>query len=164
MRRYFVFTLIPLIFALDRWTKWLVADQLSYMEGIHMTPFFSLVNWRNLGGAFGFLSQHPVGKYVFTVFPIAVACALIYALIAYRFPRLKLFSLVLILAGAIGNLYDRMSYGYVIDFLLFYYKSLQWPAFNVADISISTGIGLWLYAELLIALKTKKEKAAPKSR
>jgi signal peptidase II len=161
MRRYSVFTLIPLIFILDRWTKWLVVEHLRHMEGISITPFLSLVNWRNLGGAFGFLSEHPVGKYVFTVFPILVACALVYALAAYKFPRLKLFSLILILAGAIGNLYDRMSYGYVIDFLLFYYKSFQWPAFNVADISISTGIGLWLYAELLVALR--KGKAAPKT-
>ncbi|HEY3275167.1 MAG TPA: signal peptidase II [Syntrophorhabdaceae bacterium] len=160
MRRYLVFTLVPLIFVLDRWTKWLVIDQLSHMEGIHLTPFFSLVYWRNLGGAFGFLSQHPLGKYVFTIFPLLVAAALVYGLVAYRFPLLKLYSLVLILAGALGNLYDRISYGYVIDFLLFYYKGWQWPAFNVADISISTGIGLWLFAEFLIL---RKQKALTKS-
>ncbi len=161
MRRYSVFILIPLIFALDRWTKWLVVEHLNYMEGVPVTPFFTLVNWRNLGGAFGFLAAYPVGKFVFIALPILIAAVLVYVLIAYRFPLLKLFSLVLILAGAVGNLYDRLTCGYVVDFLLFYYKSFQWPAFNVADISISTGIGLWLLAELRIALG--KEKAVPKS-
>ena len=138
----------------------LVTEHFSHMEGIHLTSFFALVSWRNLGGAFGFLAQHPLGKYVFTIFPIVVAVALVYGLVAYRFPYLKLFSLVCILAGAIGNLYDRISYGYVIDFLLFHYRNFQWPAFNVADISISTGIGLWLLAEVLAM---KKNKAALKS-
>lgn len=158
MRRYIVFPVVPLIFFLDRWTKWLVTEHLGHMEGIHITSFFSLVNWRNLGGAFGFLSQHPLGKYVFMVLPLIVAAGLVYALIAYKLPLLKTFSLACILAGAVGNIYDRMSYGYVIDFLLFYYKSFQWPAFNVADISISTGIGLWLFAELLASLKKNGDK------
>jgi signal peptidase II len=162
MRRYSVFLLIPAVFFLDRWTKFLVTESLSYLESIHITSYFSLVNWRNLGGAFGFLSQSPIGKYVFTFFPLAVAAALIYALLAYRLPLLKTFALVCILAGAAGNIYDRMSYGYVIDFLLFYYKNLQWPAFNVADISISTGIGLWLLSEFLIYRK-KAKIAGPKA-
>ena len=161
MRRYLVFPIVPIIFVLDRWTKLLITDNLGYLQSIPVTSFFSVVNWRNLGGAFGFLSSHYLGKYVFTFFPLAVAAVLIYVLVAYRLPLLKTFSLACILAGAIGNIYDRMSYGYVVDFLLFYYKNLQWPAFNVADISISTGIGLWLYAELLVTLG--KGKAAPKS-
>ncbi len=161
MPRYLVFFLIPLVFVLDRWTKHLISEGLSYLESIHITPFFSLVNWRNLGGAFGFLSQSPIGKYVFTFFPLAVAGALIYVLLAYQLPTLKKFSLACILAGAAGNIYDRISYGYVIDFLLFYYKNLQWPAFNVADISISTGIGLWLLSEFLIY--RKKDKVTAKS-
>ncbi len=90
------------------------------------------------------------------IFPIAVAAALLYVLIAYRLPPLKRFSLACILAGAAGNIYDRISNGYVIDFLLFYYKNLQWPAFNVADISISTGIGLWLLSEFLIYRQKKR--------
>lgn len=152
---------MPLIFCLDQWTKRLVTENLRLMEGVEITPFFTLVNWRNLGGAFGFLSNHPLGKHVFTVFPLVIAAALIYVIIAYRFPLLKTFSLACILAGALGNIYDRIAYGHVIDFLFFHYKSFQWPAFNVADISISTGIGLWLLAELLASLG--KGKAAPKS-
>ncbi|HOJ43471.1 MAG TPA: signal peptidase II, partial [Syntrophorhabdaceae bacterium] len=75
----------------------------------------------------------------------------------YRLNFFKTTSLLLILSGAMGNLYDRFSYGYVVDFLDFYYKNHHWPAFNVADISISVGVGLWLFGELKEQL-TKKEK------
>jgi len=156
MRRYLIFLIIPVIFVLDRWTKWLVTENLGHGGSIEITSYFSLVYWHNLGGAFGFLARHPLGKYVFMILPILVAAALLYALVAYRWPTLKTFSLACILAGALGNIYDRLTIGYVVDFLLFYYNNLQWPAFNVADISISTGIGLWLFAELLATLKNKK--------
>ncbi|MDR2018164.1 MAG: signal peptidase II [Syntrophobacterales bacterium] len=156
MRRYSIFLIIPLIFALDRWTKWLVTENLRYGESVDIAPYFAVVHWRNLGGAFGFLSQHHLGKYVFMVLPLVVAVALGYALIAYRWPTLKTFALTCVLAGALGNIYDRVTVGYVIDFLLFYYKNLQWPAFNVADTSISTGIGLWLLAEFLVTLGKRK--------
>ena len=161
MRRYLIFLIIPPIFALDRWTKWLVTENLGHGGMIDITPYFSLVYWKNLGGAFGFLSQHALGKYVFMILPMVVAGALVYALVRYSWTPLKTFSLACILAGALGNIYDRLTIGYVVDFLLFYYKNLQWPAFNVADISISTGIGLWLLAELLVTLK--KGKGVPKS-
>jgi signal peptidase II len=53
-----------------------------------------------------------------------------------------------VLSGAIGNLYDRIAYGYVVDFILVHYESYQWPAFNVADSAITFGIGIWLYTQL----------------
>ena len=91
MRRYFIFFIIPLIFVLDRWTKWLVTENLGHGGSVEITPYFSLVYWRNLGGAFGFLSQHHLGKYVFMVLPLVVAAALVYALFAYKWPALKTF-------------------------------------------------------------------------
>jgi signal peptidase II len=75
---------------------------------------------------------------------------------AYRFSAGKMFALALILSGAVGNVYERLFYGYVTDFLDFYFKNYHWPAFNVADISISTGIGLWLFAELRETLRARK--------
>lgn len=133
----------------------MVTENLVPMEDIHITSFFSLVSWRNVGGAFGFLAGHHLGRHVFTVFPIIIAIVIVYLLIAHRFSILKTFSLACILAGAVGNIYDRVCYGYVVDFLLFYYRQLQWPAFNVADISVSTGVGLWLLAELLSSRKQR---------
>ena len=85
--------------------------------------------------------------------PLLIIAVLIYMMIAYRVSIGKMFALALILSGAVGNVYERIFLGYVTDFLDFYYQSWHWPAFNVADISISTGIGLWLFVELREMIK-----------
>ncbi len=155
MRRYLIFIIIPLIFALDRWTKVVISERIPYLESVNITSFFSIVHVRNYGGAFSLLSQHPFSKYIFTFLPLIIIFVLIYILIKHLLPFSKTLSLVCILSGAIGNIYDRLINGYVIDFLDFFYKHYHWPAFNVADISISFGVCLWLYMELL-SLITKK--------
>jgi signal peptidase II len=162
MRRYLVFLIVPLIFLLDRWTKLLIVEHLAYLESIDFTPFFSLVHARNFGGAFGLLAGYGFAKHIFTFLPLLIIAILIYMMFAYRFSAGKMFALALILSGAVGNVNERLFYGYVTDFLDFYFKNYHWPAFNVADISISTGIGLWLFVELcetLRARKTEEKKA-----
>lgn len=156
MRRYLVFLIVPAIFFLDRWTKDLVIEHIAYTDGFSVLPFLNIVHARNLGGAFGFLSQHHLAKYVFTFFPFLVMAAIVYMLFAYRLSFPRTLSLTCILSGAIANMYDRLFYGYVIDFLDLCYKGYHWPAFNVADISISTGIGLWLFSELFLSGREKK--------
>jgi signal peptidase II len=128
MRRYPFFALVPVIFALDRFTKALIM--------------------RNLGGVFGVLNESGSAKYIFTVVPVLVAAVLIYILIRYAMGKAKTFALCLILAGALGNIYDRIFYGSVVDFLDFHYGKYHWPAFNVADIALSIGIGLLILLEL----------------
>lgn len=158
MRRYFVFIIIPIVFALDRWTKVVISEKIPYLEGINITSFFSIVHVRNYGGAFSLFSQHPLSKYIFTFLPLIIIFVLIYILIKHMLPFQKALSLVCILSGAIGNIYDRLINGYVVDFLDFFYKNYHWPAFNVADIFISFGICLWLYMELLSLVTRKKDR------
>jgi len=154
MRKYLVFIIILPVFFLDRLTKILIIRNLEYLGNIPVTSFFSIVHAKNAGGAFSLLSQYPFAKFVFTFFPVLIAAGIVYAVISYRFSVVKQVSLVLILSGALGNLYDRFFHnGLVIDFLDIYYRTYHWPAFNVADISISCGIGLWLYAELFLNKK-----------
>ena len=153
MRKYLVFFIVPVIFFADRITKVLIIQHVDYLEGIAIAPFFSIVHARNYGGAFSLLSQNPFAKYIFTFLPLAIIGILIYILLAYRFELWKKLSLICILSGAIGNIYDRLAQGYVVDFLDFYFKKYHWPAFNVADISISCGVCLWLYVELIDWLK-----------
>jgi signal peptidase II len=148
MRKYIILSIVPLIVVLDRFIKVLIIRELNLYESVDVTSFFSIVHTRNFGGVFGFLHGHQYAQYIFTFLPVLIACILIYVIFAYKFPYAKRFALALILAGALGNLYDRVVYGNVIDFLDFYYKSYHWPAFNVADISICVGIGLWFYQEL----------------
>lgn len=154
MRKYALLAIVPFVFFLDRVTKVLIINNLALFENVSVTSFFSLVHVRNLGGAFSFLHDYQYAQYVFTILPILIAACLLYVILTYTFPMTKTLSLTLILAGALGNIYDRIAYGNVVDFLDFYYSTHHWPAFNVADISVSCGIGLWIYAELF---QTKKK-------
>ena len=151
MQRYAHLFIIPPVFFLDRWTKLLVQDNLSFGEQLRVSSWLSIVHWRNTGGLFGLMSQHEAGRYIFFLVPLAIIAGLAYYLVAYRLPGWSRFSLAFVLSGALGNMYDRIFFdGSVLDFLLVSYKSYYWPAFNVADMSITFGIGLWLTTQLFI--------------
>ncbi len=147
MRKYALLAFIVFIFFLDRFTKVLIIKNLAMFESVRVTSFFSIVHTRNFGGVFGFLNQHQYAKYIFIFLPLLIVAVLIYFIVTSS-AFAKTLSLTLILAGALGNIYDRLAYGNVVDFLDFHYRVYHWYAFNVADISICCGIGLWLYAEL----------------
>jgi signal peptidase II len=148
MQRYAHLLLILPIFALDRWTKSLIVDRLGWGDAFPVFSWLAIVHGRNRGGFFGFLSQRDLGHVIFLIVPIAVIAALAYYLVVYRPPLWTRLSLTFVLSGAIGNIYDRIAYGYVVDFILVHYEGYQWPAFNVADSAITFGIGLWLYTQL----------------
>ena len=71
-------------------------------------------------------------------------------------------SLTFVLSGAIGNIYDRISYGYVVDFIFVHYKGFEWPAFNVADSAITFGIGLWLCTQFFLKEGERLDRRARK--
>jgi signal peptidase II len=148
MQRYAHLLIIPVVFFADRWTKALIIEQMRYLSSIEVTSFLSIVHARNYGGAFGFLSQHGASTFIFLVFPIVITVGLIYYLVRYRHPVSLNIALACILAGALGNIYDRLLYGYVTDFVDVYYGKYHWPAFNVADASITCGIGLWMFTQM----------------
>lgn len=150
MQRYAHLFIIPPIFFLDRWTKFLVRRDLPLGEQHPVFSWLSIVHWQNRGGLFGLMSQNPAGRYVFLLIPLVIIAALACYLVAARASAWSRFSLSFVLAGALGNMYDRIFDGSVLDFLLAFYKSYYWPAFNVADMSITFGIGLWLYTQLFI--------------
>ncbi len=153
MRRYAFLALIPVIFALDRVTKYLIMQDLPIMGEIKVNSFFSVVHVRNLGGVFGILNQGGYARYIFLVIPAAVAAVLAYILVRRTMSNTWTLALSLVLAGALGNIYDRFFYGSVVDFLDFYYGNHHWPAFNVADIAISVGIGLIILLEIIAGKK-----------
>jgi signal peptidase II len=102
----------------------------------------------NYGAAFSFLSNAGGWqRWFFIIFSIIVIFIISYILKKGKEPEYIAFSFVL--AGALGNLYDRIFYGYVIDFIEFHYKNFYWPIFNIADIAISIGIILLLYSMFL---------------
>lgn len=133
------------IVAVDLYTKHLVQAAFSYGEHLTITSFFDLVRYHNEGAAFSFLaSAGGWQKLFFSGVSIVAIAVITYLLRKHASQKLFCFGLALVLGGAIGNLYDRVTLGYVVDFLFFHYQTLYWPAFNVADSAICVGVGLLL--------------------
>ncbi len=156
MQRYAHLLIVLPVFLLDRWTKSLIVDRLAYGDSAAVFSWLSIVHGRNKGGLFGLMSQHDLGHLVFLIIPLAIIAGLAYYLVVYRLPLWTRLSLTFVLSGAIGNIYDRISYGYVVDFILVHYEGYQWPAFNVADSAITFGIGLWLYEQFFLKEGARK--------
>lgn len=145
-RKYWILLLTFLvIIVFDQWTKYEVEKRLLYRQTIEIIPhFFNLTHVRNPGGAFGILGtkKSGTGTLFFISFSLFAIGILLYFLFKLKNEETLTFALSLILSGAIGNLVDRFRYGEVIDFLDFHLFSYHWPAFNIADSSITLGLGL----------------------
>ena len=128
------------VFILDRLTKHIFCNRLLYSETIPVIPnIFHLTLVRNKGAAFGLFNGRNIFFSVFTILAV-IAITLFIRSREYK-SRLMLVSLGLILGGALGNLFDRIVFGYVIDFLDF----RVWPVFNLADSCITIGFALLAY-------------------
>jgi len=134
------------ILVLDQVTKYVVTAGLRLDERIEVTPFFNLVLVYNPGAAFSFLSDASGWQRWFFV-ALALAASVWIVDLLRRHPAQKLFCLALslVLAGAVGNVIDRLLFGAVIDFLDFHAFGWHWPAFNVADSAITCGACLLVW-------------------
>ena len=134
------------VFLLDILSKNFIQNKIMYGEQVEITSFLSLVHFQNTGAAFSFLSDQGGWQRYFLIAISLLAVLYIPWLInQYKKNILIVIGLLLILGGAIGNLYDRISYGYVIDFIYLHFNEFYWPAFNVADSAISLGVLMFLY-------------------
>ena len=124
---------------LDQGSKLAITSSMQLYQSIEIMPYFNLTYVHNKGAAFSFLSEAGGWQRWF----FAGLALIISGVIAVWLSRLKqhetllAVALSLILGGAIGNLIDRLAYGYVIDFLDVYYQTWHWPAFNIADFFIT---------------------------
>ena len=141
-------------YLIDQWTKWLIYTHMEIGSGFTVIPrFFDIIHARNTGAAFGMLQGLPESyrTLFFTVITI-IACSAMFILF-WRMSEdswmLKaIFSLII--AGALGNLTDRLLWGEVVDFLLLHIGRFQWPTFNMADTWISSGmVGLLIYSFIM---------------
>jgi len=167
--KYVIFgVLVPLVVALDQWTKKIIRDELDLRERIRVVPgFFDIVHAENPGAAWGMLGDFEHRMPFFSA--VALIAFGVIAVFMVRLPashKTMSTSLALIFAGAAGNFIDRWRFEKVTDFLDFYVGAEparrwfiehlgnnHWPVFNVADISISVGVGL--YAVYVIFLEPK---------
>jgi signal peptidase II len=152
MRGLFCWLLLAVgVIALDQAAKLYLDHAFAYGERLHLLPFFDLTLVYNRGAAFSFLATEAGWqRWAFTALGIGAAVVIVWLLRrnAATQPRFAL-ALVLIMGGALGNVIDRLAYGHVIDFLLFYWKDWYFPAFNLADSAITCGAALLVLDELL---------------
>jgi signal peptidase II len=148
--RVAVVAIAAAIFALDRWTKWIVETTFSPFDNKVIIPgFFSIVRSENPGIAFG-LFQESTSKYrtgtlvVFSLLAVAILAWMLRRV--DQMDRWTALGLALIFGGALGNVYDRVRVGAVTDFLDFYLGNVHWYTFNIADSAICTGAALLLIA------------------
>ncbi|CAH1192779.1 lipoprotein signal peptidase [Candidatus Nitrotoga sp. BS] len=139
-------SLATIIIILDQITKLWISQSFIYGESVAVTDFFNLVLVHNSGAAFSFLSNAGGWqRWLFSLIAVTASVWIIWLLHKHKQEKLFCFALTLILGGALGNLVDRVAYGYVVDFLDFYWNTYHFPAFNVADSAVTCGAGLMLW-------------------
>ena len=140
------YALALIVIGLDQYTKVLASTLLDYGRPVEVFFWFDLTLQHNTGAAFSFLSSAGGWqRWFFSGVAVVISAGLVIWL--YRMPRNHLMlalALGLILGGAIGNLWDRLALGYVVDFISVHYAGRYFPAFNVADSAITAGAGLML--------------------
>ncbi|HCD56696.1 MAG: signal peptidase II [Haliea salexigens] len=145
------YALALLVIVLDQLTKVAAEQYLTYARPLPVTSWFNLTLQYNPGAAFSFLSDAGGWqRYFFSGIAVAISAVLVVWL--YRLPsgqRLLPAALALILGGALGNLWDRLVLGHVVDFISLHYAGAFFPAFNIADSAITVGAGLMILDSFL---------------
>lgn len=142
-----------LVLALDLWTKSLADSQLSLYQRIEVLPFFNITLAYNSGAAFSFLADAGGWqRWFFTAIALVASVVIIGWLLKLKGERLVALGLALILGGAMGNLWDRVMLGHVVDFLDFHWAGYHFPAFNLADSAITVG-AILLIVDMFVSKK-----------
>ena len=145
-RIYYSLLFISIIVLLDQVTKYLARTYINPMESIELLPILNLVSVRNQGAAFGMFRS--LGNNFFIAISFAAILFMLWVIVTAK-EDYRIFSLLA--GGAIGNLIDRLTLGYVVDFIDFTVSGHHWPAFNVADSALTIGI-----TSMLITLVIKR--------
>ena len=147
-----IITTFFLIIFFDQLTKILVIKNFQLYESLSILPFFNLTFIVNYGFAFGFLNNPSLNQIIVILVIFSIIAYFLYLLIKTQDQFFR-FSLILVLSGAVGNFIDRVLHGFVIDFIDIYIGSYHWPAFNLADSSITLGFILIMFNILFLNKK-----------
>jgi len=143
-----------LVVVVDQVTKWAIIEWLPLYDRVPINSFLNLIHQRNTGAAFSFLAdQSGWQRWFFVLLASTVSVVITGWLwrIRREGPLLLAAGLSLVLGGAIGNLIDRASLGYVTDFIQVWFGSWPFPTFNIADSAISVGAALLLVDAILLS-------------
>ena len=142
--------LSALVIILDQISKLWIIKHFEYGESLAVVNVFNLVLVHNAGAAFSFLSDAGgMQRWLFSAIAVIASVWIVWLLRRHAQQRLFCFALAMILGGALGNLIDRIAYGYVVDFLDFYWDTYHFPAFNLADSAITCGAVLLLWESFM---------------
>ena len=147
---------------LDQLSKLYFEHNFEFLERKNVLPFFDFILVYNKGAAFSMAAEAGGWqRWFFIALAIGASGFILYLLKKHKTDTFFCLALSLILAGALGNVIDRIAYGHVIDFLLFYWEDWQYyfPAFNLADCFITVGATLIIIEELFFSKKKSKELA-----
>ncbi len=140
----------------DQFTKVLIMGYYQLGDSTAITGFFNLVRAHNSGAAFSFLAgASGWQRWLFTAVGVLAVAVIVWMLKSHGGQKLFAFALACILGGALGNVIDRILYGYVVDFLDFHWHGSHFPAFNVADSAITIGAICLILDELLRVRRTR---------
>jgi signal peptidase II len=150
------------VIVLDQWTKQWASAELVYRVPVEVTGFFNLMLAHNTGAAFSFLADAGGWqRWFFTGVATLVSLVMVVWLARLAVQQVWLATaLGLILGGGLGNLWDRIAYGYVVDFISLHYQSYYWPAFNIADSAISLGAAILVADSLFSKNHTQTGESA----
>ena len=140
------------IILFDQLTKILVIKHFQLYESMSIFPLFNLTFVVNYGFAFGFLNNSSLNQIIVICVIFSIIAYFLYLLFKTQDQFFR-FSLILVLSGAVGNFIDRVMHGFVIDFIDIYLGSYHWPAFNIADSSITLGFILIMFNILFLNKK-----------
>ncbi|MDD3553178.1 MAG: signal peptidase II [Deltaproteobacteria bacterium] len=146
------FLTIFMVIAADQFTKHLVLQGIPLYKTVPLiNGFFNLTHVTNTGAAFGFLAGHEAWRYLFFlgIGGMSVLAMLIFYFKAGPHPLAVTLGLAMVSGGALGNVWDRVQLGFVVDFLDFYLGNYHWPAFNVADSAITVGGGIMAWSLIM---------------
>jgi signal peptidase II len=154
--------LSALVVALDQLAKWFIVNHFALFEILPAGPVLDITRLHNEGAAFSLLAQAGGWqRWFFVSLASVIGVAIVwwlYTLPARGQPWLSI-GLALILGGAVGNAYDRLMHGHVVDFLHFHWNLAYFPAFNLADIAITTGAIMLIIDALMHSNRTKESSA-----
>lgn len=141
------------VFIIDIASKFYILDRFELFETVNLLPFFSITYVRNIGAAFSIFEGQRV---MLAAIALVISAVIVYMLYRNnRSQKLENLSLSMILGGALGNLFDRLYHGFVVDFLDVNFGNWHYPTFNIADCAICIGIGLFIISSY------KKPKKTP---
>jgi signal peptidase II len=138
------------VFIADQFTKVLILGYYRLGDSTYVTSFFNVVRAHNTGAAFSFLAEASGWqRWFFTIIGAAAAVFIIWLLRSHAGQKLFSFALAFILGGAVGNVFDRLVHGYVVDFIQVHWQNAYFfPAFNIADSAITIGAACLILDEL----------------